>query len=75
LAEALLLTTSGGVAGIFVGFICSLSIARFAGWSVAVTPLTIVIPLLTSVVVGGCSGVYPAIKAGRMDPVQALRSA
>lgn len=75
LAEALLLTTTGGIAGILAGFGCSLFIARFAGWSVAVTPLTLIIPFLTSIVVGVCSGVYPAIKAGRMDPVQALRSA
>lgn len=75
LAEALLLTTTGGIAGVFAGFACSLIIARFAGWSVAVSPLTIIIPLLTSAVVGVCSGVYPAIMAGRMNPVQALRSA
>ncbi len=75
LAEALLLTSLGGVAGILVGLILSSAIAGLAGWSVAVAPLTILIPLLTSVVVGVCSGVYPAVKAGQMDPVQALRSA
>ncbi len=75
LAEALLLTTTGGMVGIVAGFGCSLAIARFAGWSVAVNPLTILIPFMTSIIVGVCSGVYPAIKAGRMDPVQALRSA
>jgi len=75
LAESLLLTTTGGIAGIVAGFGCSLIISRFAGWSVAVNPLTIFIPFMTSIVVGVCSGVYPAIKAGRMDPVQALRSA
>lgn len=75
LAESLLLTTLGGVAGILVGLVLASTIAGFAGWSVAVAPLTVLIPLLTSVVVGVCSGVYPAIKAGQMDPVQALRSA
>lgn len=75
LAESLLLTTFGGIAGIAAGLVGSLLIAGVAGWSVAVTPLTVVIPFMTSVVVGVCAGVYPAITAGRMDPVQALRSA
>ena len=75
LAEALLLTSSGGVIGVLAGLGCSLFIARFADWNVAVTTITILLPLITSVLVGVCAGVYPAIKAGRMDPVQALRSA
>ncbi len=75
LAEALLLTTSGGFIGVLAGFGCSLFIARFAEWSVAVSSITILLPLFTSVLVGICAGVYPAIKAGKMDPVQALRSA
>jgi len=75
MAESLLLTTVGGVAGIVVGFASSFIIVQFAGWSVAVSPVTIILPLLTSVFVGVCSGVYPAIMAARMDPVQALRSA
>lgn len=75
LAEALLLTTSGGLVGVLAGYGCSLFISRFAEWNVAVSPITILLPLFTSVLVGVCAGVYPAIKAGRMDPVQALRSA
>ena len=75
LAEALLLTTSGGFLGVLAGFGCSLLIAKFAEWSVAVNLITILLPLFTSVFVGVCAGVYPAIKAGKMDPVQALRSA
>ncbi len=75
LAEAILLTASGGVIGILAGLCCSWLIAHFARWHVAVSPVTILLPLLTSVVVGVCAGLYPAIKAGRMDPIQALRSA
>lgn len=75
LAEAVLLTTTGGIAGIGVGFLCSWLIARFAGWAVAVTTYGIVVPLLTSVAVGICFGIYPALKAADMDPVHALRSA
>jgi len=75
LGESVLLTTTGGIVGIGVGFFCSWLIARFAGWAVAVTAYGIVVPLLTSVVVGICFGIYPALKAAAMDPVQALRSA
>ena len=75
LAEAILLTTTGGIFGIFIGLACSWSIARFAGWSVAITPYGIIVPLLTSVAVGICAGLYPAFKAAEMDPVYALRSA
>ncbi len=75
LAEAILLTTTGGIVGIGVGFFCSWLIARFAGWAVAVTAYGIILPLLTSIIVGICFGIYPALKAADMDPVQALRSA
>lgn len=75
LAESLLLTVTGGIIGIFAGLACSMLIARFAGWSVAVSLVTVVVPLITSVIVGICAGVYPAVKAAGMDPVQALRSA
>jgi putative ABC transport system permease protein len=75
LAESILLTMAGGIVGILAGFVCSWAIARFAGWSVAVTLSGIVVPLFTSVLVGVCAGSYPAFKAAGMDPVRALRSA
>lgn len=75
LAEATMLTTAGGILGILVGLGCSWFIAWFADWSIAITPWGILVPLLTSIAVGICSGLYPAVKAGKMDPVHALRSA
>ncbi len=72
LAEAIVLTTIGGVFGVCAGIICSWAIATFAGWTVAVTLYAVLISLFTAITVGLCSGVYPALKAGRMDPVTAL---
>jgi putative ABC transport system permease protein len=75
LAESILLTTLGGFFGIVAGLLCSWLIARFAGWSIAITPYCVLVPLITSVAVGICFGLYPAFKAADMDPVEALRSA
>jgi putative ABC transport system permease protein len=75
LAEAILLTTAGGILGILAGLVCAWSIARFADWSVAITLYGLIVPLLTSAAVGLCAGIYPALKAAKMDPVRALRSA
>ena len=72
LAEAMVLTTIGGIVGIGAGILSSWAIASFAGWSVAVTPTAVLVSLITAIGVGLCSGVYPAVKAGRMDPVTAL---
>jgi len=72
LAEAIVLTSIGGVLGIGAGILCSWAIASFAGWSVAVTFAAVFIALATSIAVGLCAGVYPAFKAGQMDPVTAL---
>jgi putative ABC transport system permease protein len=47
-------------------------VGRFAGWSTIVTPGSIVLAFAVSVSVGLIFGVYPAMRAARLDPVQAL---
>jgi putative ABC transport system permease protein len=71
--ETTLIAGAGGGAGLLLGFAMSRLIAGFAGWSTIVTTSSVLLAFLVSVVVGLVSGMYPAMKAARLDPVQALR--
>ena len=55
-----------------VGVTLSRSVAYFAGWSTIVTVSSVVIATLVSVTVGIVFGLYPAIRAARLDPVTSL---
>jgi putative ABC transport system permease protein len=70
--ETTLIAVAGGGVGLALGIGMSRLIAGFAGWSTIVTGWSVLIAFLVSVVVGLVSGVYPAVKAARLDPVQAL---
>ncbi|MFY9831723.1 MAG: ABC transporter permease [Methylocystis sp.] len=73
LAEAVLISVSGGVAGIVAGVVISEIIAMFSQWSSPVSLGAIVIGFAFSAAVGIFFGYYPARKAARLDPIQALR--
>jgi putative ABC transport system permease protein len=73
LAETLLMTLSGGALGIVVGVMVSWGITAFAGWSTRVSPLSVVLGFFVSFVVGLGFGIYPAIKAAALEPVDAMR--
>ena len=70
--ETTLLAVGGGVLGLLLGVALSRVIASFAGWSTVVTGTSVLLAFLVSVIVGLVSGIYPAMKASRLDPVQAL---
>ena len=70
--ETTLLAVGGGILGLLLGVALSQVIASFAGWSTVVTGGAILLAFLVSVIVGLVSGVYPAMKAAQLDPVQAL---
>jgi putative ABC transport system permease protein len=72
LLETIMISFVGGAIGLLFGFTMSRLIAFFAGWSTIVTASSIVLALLVSVSVGLIFGVYPALKAARLDPVEAL---
>jgi putative ABC transport system permease protein len=73
LIEAVLISGGGGVLGIAFGFFLSWLIARLAEWKTIVATSSVLIAFGVSVVVGVVFGIYPAMKASRIDPIEALR--
>ena len=73
LAEAALLTAAGCVGGLLVGTAASIGISAFATWPVAVTAWSFLMPAVFAMLAGIAFGVYPAMVASRMDPMEALR--
>jgi len=71
--EAVTLCLLGGVAGILFGILCAILVAKFSGWPVFISPSTLLFAVGFAGAVGLFFGYYPALKASRMDPIQALR--
>lgn len=72
LSEAVLLTTLGGLLGLAGGWALARGVSLYAGWPIVISSATIVLPLLMALATGCLFGIYPALKAARMDPLQAL---
>ena len=73
LAEAVLLSVAGGIAGIVMGVGFSLAISLISGWSAPISAAAVAGGFLFSAAVGIFFGYYPARKAARLDPIEALR--
>ena len=71
--EAILLTFTGGIAGILFGIIISLSLAFIAKWTVIISPIAIFIALFFSIGIGLVFGIMPAKRAAELNPIDALR--
>ena len=73
LVEAVTLSLIGGLIGILLGAAGSFLVAHFAGWATELSPQSIVLAVGFSAATGIFFGFYPARKASRLLPIQALR--
>lgn len=75
LTEAVMLTSIGGLLGILLGLALAYVTTLLLKFPLSVPAWAVATGLLTSAVVGLCAGVYPAVRAARLDPVVAIRGA
>jgi putative ABC transport system permease protein len=73
LTESMLLSLTGGVIGILLGIVASKVVGSAMGWPVIVLPSSEVLSFVVCTVIGIFFGWYPARKASRLDPIDALR--
>ncbi|MFC7105469.1 ABC transporter permease [Nonomuraea rubra] len=72
LAESLLLSAIGGVGGVLLGIGVTAAYAGIQGWPAIVPVWAMVGGVLATLVIGGVAGFYPAVRAARMSPTEAL---
>ncbi|MGM0682146.1 MAG: ABC transporter permease, partial [Thermodesulfobacteriota bacterium] len=73
LIETVVLSTTGGILGIAIGLFIPWMITFTVGMPTVVTPVSLILALGISMTVGIIFGLYPAVRAARLDPIIALR--
>jgi macrolide transport system ATP-binding/permease protein len=73
LIEALAISLLGGLSGLALGIGISLGMAKGAGWPMEISSLSVIVAFGFSVFIGIFFGLWPAMKASKLDPIDALR--
>jgi putative ABC transport system permease protein len=73
LVEASLISFIGGFIGIFTGVVISYAISYYTGWRTVIPLSSVFVSFFVSIGVGMIFGIFPAVKAAKMDPVKVLR--
>ena len=73
LVEAITLSAIGGLIGIALGFIVTFGLGHFTGWATLIAPASVGLAFGFAALIGIFFGYYPARKASRLDPIEALR--
>jgi putative ABC transport system permease protein len=73
LSEAAVLSLAGGLLGVALGFGVARIVAAAAHWPTLITPQSVILAFAFAAAVGIFFGYYPAVKASRQDPIEALR--
>jgi len=73
LIEAILISITGGLIGVALGITASKLVTAFLSWPTYITESSIVLSFLVCAITGVFFGYYPALKASRLDPIEALR--
>jgi putative ABC transport system permease protein len=74
LTESVMQCVIGGLVGIMIGFLCALALRTYTSFPASVKTWVALLGVLLSSIIGIFFGIYPAVKASRLDPVTALRS-
>jgi len=73
LVETVVLSTGGGMCGVAMGVLGAYMVATYANWNTIVSLWSVVLSFGLSVLVGIFFGMYPAVSASKLDPIEALR--
>jgi putative ABC transport system permease protein len=74
LTESLILAALGGLAGVVIGASVTIGYAETRGWDVTVPAFVLVGAVAAALAIGAVAGLYPAVRAARLSPTDALRS-
>ncbi len=73
LIEAIMISITGGIIGVLLGVLTSKLVTLFLSWPTYITESSIIISFIVCAITGVFFGYYPALKASKLDPIEALR--